>query len=793
MTGNKPFRFRRFSSLPWLFFLTGAAIIVVLWLGVEGAEKDQIWREANLTADQVGRRLEAWVDDRAAIIQHLAGQHSAATAESGVFTTEADHLLTLYPGFQAINLIDEDSVIRIVVPLSGNEPALGRDVSLHPSRGVAEALDRARSTGEIASSPVIDLFQGGRGLATYQPVVVADDRVDGFINGVFRIDTLIDTCLSEQPLRARYCFRLRDDLGNLAYEHDAGEDRDDWPYLVTTGLRVVDRDWTLELAPSSDYLQQAVTRKDEVLALAGLLLVGLIALLMRGYFQRLTELAESQARYRLLVEHAADLIVKVDPRGRFLYVSPSYCRTFGRSENELLGREYMPLVHEEDRDSTAAAVAQLWHPPHTCYLEQRALTKDGWRWLSWSDTAVLDGAGNVDYIIGVGRDISHRKGLEEQLLQSQKMQAVGQLAGGVAHDFNNILQVMLGNLHFALTDLPEGHPVREDLEQVEFSAERASQLTRQLLAFSRQQVLQPEILDLNQLIENLLKMLGRLIGEAMQLEFRPAETLSPVRADPGQLEQVLLNLCVNARDATGAKGKITITTENRYLDEAWCKLNPPSTPGQYVALAVADDGAGIDAETITRIFDPFFTTKGLGQGTGLGLATVYGVVRQHDGFVDVQSTAGAGATFTVLLPSSEATVDRDLAEAQSAPVEGHETILLAEDNDAVRMFATRVLRNAGYEVLEATDGAVAVEMAENAQETIDLALLDVVMPRLDGRQAARRIREVLPDIRILFVSGFDPQTHGGSGETTEEAELLVKPYHPAVLLNRIRSLLDSIG
>ncbi len=777
-------------SLPLVLFLIGALVFGAIWLSAQRADSERIRREASLTAEQVHLRLEAWIDDRVAVVRHLAAHVRVTRSGIQDYPAYAETHLRLAPGFQALNWVDAAGVIRVIVPSSGNEPALGKNLHQHPALGVRQAIASATRSHRLVSSPPIQLLQGGVGIATYQPVVQDDGTLVGFVNGVFRVDHLVDTCLAEASLRTRYRFRLRSDQGELTYLHAAGGQDSAWPFTIERPTRVVDRDWTLELAPSSLQLAQARSSATRLLGLLGLGLVAVLALLLWARLRSLAALAESRARYRLLVENVADLIVKVDRDGRFLYVSPSYCTFFGRPEHELLGQEFMPLVHEEDRERTTQAMLALQTLPHTCYVEQRAMTPHGWRWLAWSDTAVLGRHGEIVEIIGVGRDITERKELEAQLLQSQKIQAVGQLAGGVAHDFNNILHAMLGNLDLAMGELADDHPAREDLEQVAESAERASQLTRQLLAFSRRQVLEVRHIDLNQLVENLLKLLRRVIGEAVDLRFEPGLDLPPVNADAVQLEQVLLNLCVNARDALHGAGSITLSTRELHAGEGLYERHPQAQADGHVAIEIADDGEGMSQETQARVFEPFFTTKAQGQGTGLGLSTAHGIVQQHGGFIDMWSERGTGTRFTVCLPRAEPGLDAE-PEVEPAPAGGGaETVLVAEDNAGVRRFVTLLLTREGYTVLEAEDGLEAVQLAREHPGPVQVALIDLVMPRLGGREAAREIQALRPEVQILFTSGYDPETLAGAGDPDVDNPPLAKPYKSAELLRRIRALCD---
>jgi len=387
-------------------------------------------------------------------------------------------------------------------------------------------------------------------------------------------------------------------------------------------------------------------------------------------------------------------------------------------------------------------------------------------------------------------DITEQRRLEEQLRQSQKIEAVGQLAGGIAHDFNNLLTVIKGNVELALHQLPTAVPLRNDLEQVAHAASRAALLTRQLLAFSRKQVLKPAVLDLTEVVAEAERMLRRVIGEDITFVTELAPTVSRVTADRGQIEQVLVNLVVNARDAMPAGGVLTVATGDMTLSTAGATARGV-VPGPYVTLRVSDTGVGMDDATRSRIFEPFFTTKPLGRGTGLGLATVHGVVHQSGGFVTVESTPQVGTSFMVFLPrATHLENPHSGTGAGNGIPRGSETILLVEDEDEVRTVARRVLVEAGYTVLEAGNAAEAIEVFDRSRGSVAMLVSDVVMPGLDGHELSRMLRLRAPTLPTLFVSGYSFDARGDSSHFDDET-FLAKPYDPIELARRVRSILDA--
>jgi signal transduction histidine kinase/CheY-like chemotaxis protein len=381
---------------------------------------------------------------------------------------------------------------------------------------------------------------------------------------------------------------------------------------------------------------------------------------------------------------------------------------------------------------------------------------------------------------------------QEQLTQARKMEAVGRLAGGIAHDFNNLLTVMIGRTQLLLRQLPTGDPVRPAVELVEETADRAADLTRQLLAFSRKQILQPAVLNLNAAVASMGEMLHRVIGEDIALVTALDPTLGCVKADPSQIEQIVINLAVNARDAMPQGGRLTLETANVELDAAYARTHVGVQPGPHVMLAVSDTGVGMDQGTLGRIFEPFFTTKGPGKGTGMGLATVYGIVNQSGGHLWVYSEPGHGATFKIYLPRVDQAAEPASPRAASAPIaEGRETILLVEDEARVRQLACDILQASGYTVLEARHGHAALEVCQNHTGTIDLLLTDVVMPSMNGRELAERLAPLRPDMAVLYTSGYTDNAIVLHGVLDARTVFLQKPFTPDALARKVRQVLDA--
>jgi PAS domain S-box-containing protein len=447
----------------------------------------------------------------------------------------------------------------------------------------------------------------------------------------------------------------------------------------------------------------------------------------------------------------------------------------------------------EEQAQVAAVVKQSLADGRPFEYQHRILRPDGTQGVVRGRGGVLDDpAGKGVRLVGTIEDITERVALEEQLRQAQKMEAVGRLAGGVAHDFNNLLTVINGYGDLVIGLLPEDHPARDPVAQILRAGERAAALTRQLLAFSRQQLLTLRLLDLNAVVADLDKMLRRLIGEDVELVCLTDPRLGPVKADPGQIEQVLLNLVVNARDAMPTGGRLTIETRRVELDEAYARTHPDARPGPHALVRVTDTGTGMDAATLARIWEPFYTTKGAGKGTGLGLAMVYGIVKQSEGHVAVTSEPGRGSTFRIYLPQAADAGRSAKSNPGAAGVpRGSETVLLAEDEQPVRALTRRVLQGCGYTLLEAGDGVEALQVAAAHDGRIDLLLSDVVMPRMGGRELAERLKALHPVARVLFLSGYTDDAVVRHGVQEDQVAFLQKPFTPARLALKVREVLDS--
>jgi len=496
-------------------------------------------------------------------------------------------------------------------------------------------------------------------------------------------------------------------------------------------------------------------------------------------------------RMMLAVEQADEMIVLTDPDAIIQYVNPAFTRITGYSREEAIGQN--PRILKSGKQD-AVFYEDLWKVLTSGktwrgkFINKR---KDGSLYNENATISpVLDATGKIVNYMAVKRDVTREVQLEKRLRQAGKMEAIGQLAGGIAHDFNNLLQVIKGYTDVTIQEMPDDAPWHDDLMEVAAAAKRAAELTRQLLAFSRRQVLHPTDLNINEVVDKLRKLIQRLIGENIELDFIPSHELGAVRADRGQIEQILINLCVNARDAMPNGGKIIIETENVLINNAYVQLHPEVQVGRYIMLTVTDTGCGIEKELLDKIFDPFYTTKEEGKGTGMGLATVYGIVKQHKGHINVYSEANKGTAFKIYLPRIERKACEVPPEIPGPVVGGTETILLAEDETSVLSLAVRILEDAGYSVLTAKDGKDAIRVFEEHADKIKLVVIDVIMPVMGGKEAMERILELHPDLPHIFTSGYTDNVVHTNFIQKEGISLIRKPFEPEILLLKVREELD---
>jgi PAS domain S-box-containing protein len=719
--------------------------------------------------------------------------------------------------------------VTYVEPQAGNEASLGFDVGSDSIR--AAALESARATRlATATDPVNLIVRPGatNGSVVYRPVFMRDqpDHLVGFVAVALRMDVLLYRALSRESTRDEVStlvdlYQLTPDGAPLYLaSNEPGQapldPQDPVPFLdhrqplsLVAPVFAFGKTYALAARPSAEFMARHALHGLRRTALMGLsvtllvtLLVGVLArhrdALEQQVLARTAQLRESESSYHGLFNSIRQAIYILDPQGRFLDVNDGAVAMYGYAREEFTGQTpaFLSAPGRNDLEETARQLqrALAGEPQYFEFWGRRkngeAFPKDVW---------ICRGTYfGREVVIAVANDVSERKRaetekdkLQAQLLQAQKMESVGRLAGGVAHDFNNMLQAILGNVALALEDAPAGNQ-REYLEEIQKSARRSADLTRQLLAFASRQTVSPRVIDLNDTISGMLKMLRRLIGEDIQLLWVPGADLWPVKMDPSQVDQILANLAVNARDAIGGVGRVTIETANQTCCDIPRQEFPDCGPGDYVTLSVHDTGRGMDDETRAHIFEPFYTTKGPGKGVGLGLATVFGIVKQNKGCIRVQSTPGQGTHFTISLPRTLLPAEPAETPAGAKPrLGGHETILLVEDEQSVLRFGEESLRRLGYQVLTAGTPGAALERARQHASPIHLLITDVVLPEMNGRELAQLLSSLYPDLRCLFMSGYTADVIAERGVLDERVQFIQKPFSAEALAARIREILEG--
>ena len=494
-----------------------------------------------------------------------------------------------------------------------------------------------------------------------------------------------------------------------------------------------------------------------------------------------------------IIESSSDAIVAKDLEGRYVLINSSAARLLGRPAGEIVGRDDTALFPADQASRSRAADARVGARGESETAEEHVVVDGRRRTLLLTRSPLRDYDGRIIGVLGVARDVTEQRQLEERLSRAQRMESVARLAGGIAHDFNNLLTVVLGSAEILLDDLPRAYARRNDLEEIKTAATQAAQLTRQVLAYSRQQVLAPRLLDLNGLVGGMERALRPLVGARIELVLDLAAASSAVRVDSAQLEQAVMNLVLNARDAMPGGGRLEVVTRTVVVDEAFAREHAPMRPGRYTTLAVHDTGVGMDDETQSHLFEPFFTTKPGRHGAGLGLATTYGIVKQSGGYIWTESAPGAGATFTIYLPWHEPLVAAAVPASDSSVTArgAGETVLVVDDEPAVRVVTKRILQRSGYAVLEAAGGVEALDALREHPGPVHLLLTDVIMPEMNGREVAQRVRGQRPGIRIVYMSGYSPEAIAHDGLLDEGAAFVRKPFESGLLLQTVRRALNT--
>ena len=726
------------------------------------------------TPDEVAHYLRSCSRSRSLVLGSLVllskvGECVPCRAEGALLRPRSDDSEAIL----LLRLIPKDSAVGRFVALNQRIESLGREVRLrrHAEGAVRQQAERLRVTLQSIGDGVISTDAQG--------------RVD-FLNPV--AEELVGWAMGEAVgQRLEDVFQIVNETTRLRVENPALRALRDGKIVGLANHTVlISKDGTE--CPIDD---SAAPIRDQHGVIFGSVLV----------FRDITERKQAEEDLRLrdrAIRAVSEGILITDASQRdnpIIFATPGFERITGYRAAEAVGRNCRFLQGPETDKNSVAQLREAIQGGHHCTVELLNYRKDGSPfWNALSISPVRNDCGDLMHFVGVQADVTPRRALEEKVRQSQKMEAIGNLAGGLAHDFNNLLTVINGYSELVESQLPDTSPVRGLVREIGQAGERAASLTRQLLAFSRKQVLELKVVNLNAVVTNTARMLKRLIGEDIDFNTALDPALGEIKADLGQIEQILINLSVNARDAMPQGGRLTIETRNVELSETYTEAYPDLQAGPYVLLAVTDNGTGIDEKLKGHIFEPFFTTKAVGKGTGLGLATVFGIVKQSGGHVAVYSEPGSGATFKVYLPRVEDRVSASKSQAGLPAVPtGHETILLVEDEPALLALSRHILQRQGYMVLEADNGELALRIAEDYPGEIHLLLADVVMPGMSGRQVAERIAAQRPGVKVLFQSGYTDDAVVRHGVLQAETAFIQKPYTPTTLSQKVREVLDQMN
>jgi PAS domain S-box-containing protein len=747
---------------------------------------------------------------------------------------------------------DEYFPVYFVEPYKSNELALGYDLASNPAH--LEALRKARETGQMVATAPVKLVQetgNQNGFLVFGPVYrkgaptdsIENRRkhLEGFALGVYRICDILEDALTRFEPQSIEVYLF--DISILMHEtllasHSSSESKAP-PNMLTnfkdvvqlTTLRyvntinVIDRTWLVLCLPTQNFFAKVKNWQSRVILCSGLVFTFLLViyvlriLIHSNKIRKLAaelstgkdrlekevverkraeeELTLTKSRLEYLLRSGPTIIYSCKISGDFAptFISENVSAQLGYSDKDFLNDPafWLDHIHEEDVSNTLNDVKMCLKKGHHIY-DYRFLHKDGtYRWMRNDLRLVRDDIGNPSEMVGSMTDITEQKQLEEQFYQSQKMEAIGRLAGGVAHDFNNLLQTILGYSEFILDQYGEKEPLRKDVEQINDAGKKAALLTRQLLALSRKQAIKPVLLDLNVIISDMNSLLKRIMGEDIDLVTLNKTKINSIKADQGQIEQIIMNLAVNARDAMKNGGRLIIRTENMYLNKDQCAIISESRPGKYVCLTIEDTGMGIERDVISRIFEPFFTTKGKEKGTGLGLSTVYGIVKQNNGWINVSSNLGKGTIFKVFLPAFPEEPEYN-AKEEDLLLDSHgegERILLVEDEEGVRQFVAKALRDNGYVVFDASYVQEAIDIFKRENGTFHLVLSDVVLPDASGLYLIDELKLINSDIKVLFSSGYTDQKSQWPIIKEKGFKFLQKPYPLVDLLRVTKEAIQS--
>lgn len=776
----------RQTAIPLIAFVVMIFISGLIWWQADNIKHNQLHTETEVTGEQVKVRLESWINHRTDIVKRMAQDWHNNNIDSAIFSQKALEFMSWLPGLQALNWIDTTWTIKIVTPLKGNEPALGKNLRYHPDIGVKIALAKAEKTKSISRTPIIELLQGGKGFATYWPLLDNNNQTIGFINGVFKDDKLIESCLSEPILRKRFDIRFiegdEEIYANHAHIRDTLND-----FTNTFSVNVVDKSWDMLISPTDEYIRSTLGVMNKWILIIAWFFSGCFCWFWRLSLIHQKEIISSESRFRTVIEQSGDAFFLIDINGKIIDVNEQAGVELGYTTEELLNTPFYDIDPNTSKDSFLVLVKDL--ETQKSIRTETVLKQSKGSVFPVELRFGLLNIQNARFIVCLCRDLTEPKRLQELEFRAQRLETAGQVAGQVAHDFNNLLAPLIAYPDFIRDTLTEDHPANTYIDDLEQSAKQIAEINQQLLTLGRRGHYNIEVFNINTVIIQVIRHLEREIGVGnpnIKTEL-DTEVLN-IKGGFSQVTRIILNLIHNAVDATGLDGTINIKTENYYLERELAEyFKVPK--GEYVKLTISDNGHGIPDDILPNIFEPFMTTKkeDKKRGTGLGLSVVQAVVRDHQGFVDVKSEVGEGTSFYVYFPVSREEIKIDtLSKVET----GSETILIVDDDRVIRDVTSRMLKQLGYTILCASTGEEALEILK--KQRADLLILDMIIPNgIDGTETYERALKINPEQKAVIVSGYAESNRVKQALSSGVSSFIKKPFTTTSLSTAIRDALTE--
>lgn len=763
------------SVVSVLWFLAGIA-----WFYHEKNHDSELRIETEVTGEQIKLRLESWVNHRIEIVENMANHWgSKGKIDNDIFTQKADELLSWIPGLQALNWIDKNWTIQVVVPLEGNEPALGKNLRYHPFVSVQEALKKAQETRQISRTTVIKLLQGGDGFVTYWPVVSKDGEIFGYINGVFKINQLIENCFSEPMLTERFSIMFYEE-DKTVYAKDMNFSANQLKLMKEIAVEFVDKNLQMKIMPTTQYIESLQDYISYWIFGFTFFLSLWLGFMFRVSMLHNQIIRKSEERLRTVIENAGDAFYLISKDGKIVDVNQQACTELQYTKEELTSM----VVEDIDIDYVKGDMKV--ENGITVTFEANHKKKDGTTMPVEIRSGLID-INKKEYILFLSRDISETKKLQELENRAQRLETAGQVAGQVAHDFNNLLAPLIAYPDFIKGMLSDNHPAFELLTKIEKSANQIAEINQQLLTLGRRGHYTQKIINLNDLIHEVVEEVG-IHSQSCNIKIDFDHHLLPIKGGYSQLVRIVTNLLHNAYDAIQADGVISVKTENYYLDEStsdyFCVPK-----GEYVKLTIADSGCGIPENILPTIFDPFVSTKKTNKkrGSGLGLSIVESVINDHNGHVDVKSIVGEGTQFYLYFPISR---DKIKEEIVVEVVRGNEKILIVDDDITIIEVTQKILEMLGYYVKTSETGEAALDMME--KESFDLLILDMIIPNsIDGTEIFKRALQINPQQKAIIVSGYAETERVNEAMRLGVYSFTKKPFTKEIISNEIRNALQK--